>query len=58
MITELVLEQGGEPAAEGELRHVFVASQDDLIEMKRAAGRDVDVADLNELAVMKGIGED
>ena len=23
MITELVLEQGGEPAAEGELRHVF-----------------------------------
>ena len=24
MITELVVEQGGEPAAEGELRHVFI----------------------------------
>jgi acyl-CoA thioester hydrolase len=24
MITEVVLEQGGEPAAEGELRHVFI----------------------------------
>jgi acyl-CoA thioester hydrolase len=24
MITELVIEQGGEPAAEGELRHVFI----------------------------------
>jgi acyl-CoA thioester hydrolase len=26
MTTELVIEDGGEPAAEGELRHVFVAS--------------------------------
>jgi acyl-CoA thioester hydrolase len=26
MTTELVLERGGEPAAEGELRHVFIAS--------------------------------
>ena len=26
MITELVVEQGGEPAAEGELRHVFIAA--------------------------------
>jgi predicted nucleotidyltransferase len=34
---------------------VLVASRDDLIEMKRAAGRDVDVADLNELAVMEGL---
>jgi acyl-CoA thioester hydrolase len=26
MTTELVVEQGGEPAAEGELRHVFIAA--------------------------------
>jgi acyl-CoA thioester hydrolase len=26
MITEVVLEQGGEPSAEGELRHVFIES--------------------------------
>jgi predicted nucleotidyltransferase len=32
---------------------VLVASHDDLIKMKRAAGRDVDRGDLNELAVMK-----
>jgi predicted nucleotidyltransferase len=32
---------------------VLAASHDDLIKMKRAAGRDVDRGDLNELAVMK-----
>jgi hypothetical protein len=32
---------------------VLVASQDDLIRMKRAAGRDVDLSDLEELAVIK-----
>jgi hypothetical protein len=32
---------------------VLVASQDDLIRMKRAAGRNVDLGDLDELEVMK-----
>lgn len=36
---------------------VLVASHDDLIRMKRAAGRDVDRGDLNELAVMKRRGQ-